>query len=105
MPDAQQHVTTMSVPRETVEEIVRNVHAIMALEDRRKLTQAELIRWCLQALRRPAPAHPERKAEWRRDMLLAPLYLEWLATQLEDAGHKKSSDYSKLLESKPLPRQ
>ena len=96
-----------TVPREKVVAIAENVRELHDLAKQQKVTQAKLIRWCVMALKqteaqarrsleaervreqragkryRPVGFHePSKKV--REDKALALLYLEWLATQLED---------------------
>ena len=96
-----------TVPREKVVQIAENVRELRDLTKRQQATQAQMIRWCVMALRqteaqaqrsleaervreqragkryRPVGLHePGKKV--REDKVKALLYLEWLATQLED---------------------
>lgn len=95
------------VPFATVEALAKNIRELRQLEQHKAATQAELIRWCIQAINqtteqaqrrleaervraqregkryRPVAMHePARKV--RDDRAKAILYLEWLATQLEN---------------------
>ena len=84
-----------TVPREKVVAIAENVRELHELFRQQKATQAELIRWCVQELRADTNTHRLRGfedwhtkrqiiAENRENKAKALLYLEWLATQLED---------------------
>lgn len=89
-----QHDTT--VPRAKVIQIAESFHQLMTLRDKQAHTQAQMIRGCLQAIRKANEPMPFADVKERRkrneDRDLALLYLESLATTLEDqtAGHKGS---------------
>lgn len=95
------------VPYATVEALAKSIRDLRELERSKSATQAELIRWCVRALkqttdqaRRSLEAErlreeregkryrpvrrfgPDKKV--REDRAKAILYLEWLATQLEN---------------------
>jgi len=84
------------VPFATVEVLAKNIRELRELEQRKAATQAELIRWCVHCLRTtPEQCAGVRRAEGftasnaaRRahveDQKKALLYLEWLATSLEN---------------------
>jgi len=99
MPDQQ--LTTVSerppVPFDKVKQIADSFHELMSLRDKEGATQAQIIRWCVTELRSDPNTHRMRdhegyiaqqkqRAENRRNQKLALLYLEWLATKLEDRG-------------------
>lgn len=97
------------IPRDKVEQIVRNIRELQELNKRKARTQARLIRWCVAALtqtttqaqrrleaermrevqagkryRNIGPHEPTAKVREDKDMAL--LQLQWLATKLEDEG-------------------
>lgn len=96
-----------SIPRSKVEELARQIRELRNLEARKAGTQAELIRWCLTAIRMDPNTHMLRGHEgWqarhkqieknKNDQKLAFLYLEWLATQLENQSvASRDNDQSK----------
>ena len=86
------------IPRATVEELARQVRELMLLKGRQMALMGEMIRWCVQELRRDPNGRPagqshldamhtrKLNAENKKKALL---YLEHLATKMEDAGHEK----------------
>ena len=89
-------MTKPPIPRETVAEIARNFRELMALKDREKATQAQLIRWCLLALTQTTDQihrrlerkqqhvylhEPAKVQRQERNQALA--CLAWLADKLE----------------------
>lgn len=99
----QQHTTVPErppVPFAKVEQIVDNIRELLALKDQERVTQAQIIRWCVRELRSDPDSHRIRghegyaaqqtmRAENRRNKALALLYLEWLATKLEGSEAPK----------------
>lgn len=93
-----------TIPREKVEQLAAGYKELMALKDTQAGTMAEMIRGCVQAIRladNPNSAPKVRRAEgWiargaatkevYADKARALLYLEWLATQLEDQTKEKT---------------
>lgn len=84
-----------TVPREKVVAIAENIRELHELFWRQKAAQVKLVRWCVQELRADTNTHRLRGfedwhtkcqiiAENRENKAKALLYLEWLATQLED---------------------
>lgn len=94
-----------TVPRAKVEALAASIRELRDLEGCKAGTQAQLIRWCVWALKqttdqaqrsleRERRNHPnphrrnvrmhEPAKKVREDRALAMLHLEWLATQLED---------------------
>lgn len=92
--------TTMSkppVPYDKVKAIAEGYRELQELQHRQAATVAELIRWAVAALNinpntyrmRRAEGFAERRKivdENRHNQELARLYLQWLATRLEDEG-------------------
>lgn len=95
------------VPFATVQELGRQVRELQELQRRQQATQAELIRWCVQCLRMDPRNHRLRGHETaterariikenQNDKAKALVYLEWLATQLENQSVRSpDSDPSK----------
>lgn len=90
-----------TVPKATAVTLAANIRNLLALKAREKATMAELIRWCVRELRADPRAHRLRGhetavdrtriiAENQQNQAKAILYLEWLATELED---RSCSDY------------
>ena len=91
-----------TIPREKVEQLAANIHELLALKDNQAGTMAEMIRGCIAAIRQgddPNSSPKVRRAEgWiargaatkevRNDKARALLYLEYLATQLENQSTK-----------------
>lgn len=86
-----------TIPREKLVTIVESYNHLLDLYRQQKATQAQLVRWCVHMLRidprtyrtrghRSSVEHAAQVAENKREQALALLYLEWLATQLEDAA-------------------
>ena len=87
-----------TIPRERLVTIVESYNQLLDLHRQQKATQAQLVRWCVHMLRidprtyrtrghRSSVEHAAQVAENKREQALALPYLEWLATQLEDAGN------------------
>ena len=80
----------MLTDREKLLEVSRLVEEQFALRGQQAATQAELIRWCVKALRREPNRHyslardQQERAKVSRNKDLALVYLEWLATKLEN---------------------
>lgn len=95
------------VPYATVEAFAKNIRELRELERSQSATQAELIRWCVRALKQTTDqAQRSLEAEYvralregrrvkrvrmsepakkvREDRAKAILHLEWLATKLEN---------------------
>lgn len=83
------------VPFATVEALAKNIRELRELEQRKAATQAELIRWCVHYLRMDPTSYRLRGYETstERSRIIkenkdnkakALLYLEWLATSLEN---------------------
>ena len=83
------------VPFDQVEQLAKNIRELRELERKQKATQAELIRWCVIYLRIDPRNHRLRgyESSVERARIIkenndnkakAILYLEWLATQLEN---------------------
>lgn len=68
------------VPYATVEALAKSIRDLRELERSKSATQAELIRWCVRALKQTTGS----AKKVREDRAKAILYLEWLATQLEN---------------------
>lgn len=84
-----------TIPRERLDTIVESYNHLLDLHRQQKATQAQLLRWCVHMLRIDPrtyrmrghrSSHAAQVAENKREQALALLYLEWLATQLEDAA-------------------
>lgn len=84
-----------TVSKDKVRQIAESMHQLRQLNAERMATQAQLIRWCVTALRIDPEKYrisgfelsSKRKviiAENRRNQQLAYVYLDLLATQLED---------------------
>ena len=78
------------VPYAKVAELAANVRDLMALRDQQQATQAQLIRWCLWALRQPESIRQwgireelAAKKKVRENKLRALRQLAWLADKLE----------------------
>lgn len=102
-------MTEAVVPRVKVEQIAAQVRELLALKDAEKLTMAQMIRWCVHALSIDPRAYrlrgfesaSERKAiidENLKNARLGLLYLENLATRMEDSVAPASLAASKLLD-------
>ena len=85
------------MPKATVVALAENIRDLLALKDREKATMAKIIRSCVQELRADPRMHRLRGhesaaqrasiiAENQRNQDKALLYLEHLATRLEDAA-------------------
>lgn len=83
------------VPFDKVEQLAKNIRELRELERKQKATQAELIRGCVHCLRMDPTSYRLRGYETltERSRIIkenkdnkakAILYLEWLATQLEN---------------------
>lgn len=96
-----------TVPKATVEALADNIKQLLGCFARQRTIQAKMVRWCVWALNqttndaerileRERRNHPnpnkrivrmhEPGQRVREDKAKALLYLEWLATQLENAG-------------------
>ena len=86
-----------TIPREKLVTIVESYNHLLDLYRQQKATQAQLLRWCVHMLRidprtyrmHGHETHVERMKQTSdnmHDQRLAVHYLEWLATQLEDAA-------------------
>lgn len=86
-----------TIPREKLVTIVESYNHLLDLHRQQKATQAQLLRWCVHMLRidprtyrmHGHETHVERMKQTSdnmHDQRLAVHYLEWLATQLEDAA-------------------
>ena len=80
------------VPHAKVDQIAKAFHELMTLKDRQASTMAELLRHCTAALRRtPGPFDDAAKRrEIAADKRKALLYLDYLATQLENQAVRQS---------------
>ena len=79
-----------TVPRAKVEALAANIKELFNLKAHQSQIQAKLIRWCVQAMTREPRGHfdyhqdrKERK-EIKENKAKALLYLDWLATQMEN---------------------
>lgn len=83
-----------TLPPKTVVKLVENVRELLDLRRRQQLTQAELIRWCVNALQIDVQHYRLRGHETYHEKIAiiaenkefkkkALIYLDWLATQLE----------------------
>lgn len=80
--------------RLTLEKVAANYNHLLALQADQRVTQAQLIRWCLQAIDKPQPQQNRGRIssfndwkraneKWKADKLLAREALRWLADKLE----------------------
>lgn len=83
------------VPRETVEKLAEHIREFIRLQGVKAGAQAELIRWCVTVLLKDPDSYRMRghegytdkkriRSENLRNRRKAFIYLQWLATQLED---------------------
>lgn len=77
-----------AIPREVVENIARNFRALEELRKVQALTQAKMIRACLDRINRTTTAWDDSAKRQRiaQEREAAKLYLLALATMLENAG-------------------
>lgn len=79
--------------RMTLEKVAKSYRELMELQDKQRVTQAQLIRWAMQAIDKPRPVlvwgnpargdHGAAVGKWKKDQLLAREGLLWLAAKLE----------------------
>ena len=104
------------VPRATLVAVAEGFHALKALERQRAATQAEMIRACLVAIRMDVHSYrcghlsqfsKERREQVRKnkeDQKKAFIYLEVLATMLEDQANAKPTEPPSSTErQEPIP--
>lgn len=105
------------VPRATLVAVAESFNALKALERQRAATQAEMIRTCLAAIRMDVnnyrvPSHLnmfdkqriEQVKKNKQDQKKAFIYLEVLATMLEDQANAKPTEPPSSTErQEPIP--
>ena len=90
-------LASTTVPREKVVAIAENIRELMELKARQLGTMAEMIRWCVVALRRKTDSFTTsaQRQEINSDKAKALLYLEHLATKMENESVRSSDDQPK----------
>lgn len=90
------------VPRAALVAVAESFNALKVLEKRRAATQAQLIRGCVQALRKENPAFGMDKIrEHKKNQDKALIYLEALATMLEDQSNLSDNPTAQSTEGEP----